>query len=275
VRLGVVLEPPWTDDAVLAEKLGFDLVWVDDGNCPAPLVIAAGIGARTSGVRIAASVAAGPHPVTLAEEAAVADLASGGRLVLVVRGSDEESLTETVQLIFHAWAARPFRHQGPRFTVPAQLPEHDHAETRLRVTPTPAQLEPTVWLRGPAASAVARRGGVAPLIERADGDEHWKAAESALGLAAWRLRRPGLRPVQTDDDGGVDWRGLVGALLSEQVAWGMDVAVLTLPRALGAAARERALHTIATVVRPRVQIDRLPKGLEEHWQATRASERSR
>jgi hypothetical protein len=38
-----------------------------------------------------------------------------------------------------------------------------------------------------------------------------------------------------------------------------------LPDGLSPAARERALRTIAVDVRPRVQIDRLPAGLEQDW----------
>lgn len=267
MRLGLVLQPPWMADALAAEALGFDVAWVDEANCPAPFVVTGGIASQTSAIRIAASVSAGPHPVTLAEEASVADLATGGRLVLVVGSSDAELLTETMQLIFKAWAARPFRHQGARFTAPARLPEHEHAEERLRVTPTPAQLEPTVWLRGSAASGVALQYGLAPVIENGDRDQHWRRAESSQrGMATDRLRRPGLLPVPAEGDGSLDPSALVGALGSEQSAWGMDVAVLALPSALDVPARRRALQIIATEVRPRVQMDRLPAGLEQYWQ---------
>src|SRR5206468_1176510 len=51
---------------------------------PAPLIAAAALAGRVDGIRIAAEVDTGDrHPIELAEEAAVTDLASGGRLILV------------------------------------------------------------------------------------------------------------------------------------------------------------------------------------------------
>jgi alkanesulfonate monooxygenase SsuD/methylene tetrahydromethanopterin reductase-like flavin-dependent oxidoreductase (luciferase family) len=229
VRFGLVLEQPWADDAVLAEELGFDLVWIEDD---AALVVAAALAPATSGIRVVASLAAGPNPVAIAEEAAVADLALNGRLVLAVHSDDEALLRETVELLFHAFAARPFRHEGERWRAPARLPEHEHAEQRMRVTPAPAQLEPTIWLHGEAAPAVAQEFGLA----------------FVGGGSGLRARRPGFF---TDPD--------VDTLLRAQAGWGMDVAVLRVPR--------DELARIAREVRPRVQLDRLPPGLEAHWDA--------
>lgn len=270
MRLGVVLRPPFKPDAALAEALGFDLAWVDENATPAPLVTIAGLAASVEGVRFAAAVGAGPHPIILAEEAAVADLASGGRLVLVLVGAEEPLLRETVELLFRSWAARPFRHEGSRWTAPAGLPEHVYAEERVRVTPPPAQLEPTVWLAGAAAVAVARDCGLAPVFDGADAARaFWTAAERDRGLAALRLRRPGRVRLQVRADDGLDVAALVAALRAQQDAWGVDVAVLELPAELSATAREHALRRIAADVRPALQIDRLPAGLAEHWEAPR------
>src|SRR5581483_3206153 len=73
--IGLDLPEPLGERAVEAERLGFDLGWIDERAVPAPLVAAAWLGARTSAIRLVAAVTAGPHPVSLAEEAAVADLA--------------------------------------------------------------------------------------------------------------------------------------------------------------------------------------------------------
>ena len=166
-------------------------------------------------------MAAGPHPVALAEEAAVADLATGGRLVLVVGGDDEALLAETVDLLFLSLAARPFSHDGPRWRVPARLPEHDHVEERVRVTPAPAQLELPVWVSGRAGRAVAVSRGI-PFVDT-DGD----------GIASGRIR-PALRVVPGDPD------ALVEALRAERDAWGLDTVVFELPVEGGRTPRGRS-----------------------------------
>jgi hypothetical protein len=265
MRIGIVLQPPWTEDARLIEQLGFDLTWVDERVAPAPLIVAGALAATTSGIRIVGALAAGPHPVTIAEELAVADLASAGRLVLALGSDNEALLRETVELLMHAFAARPFAHRGARWQAPAGLPEHTRAEARMRVTPPPAQLEPSVWLYGSAGPAVAQEAALAFVTDADDAGGRWRSLEGALGLGAARLRRPALVPVALDDAGGLDAARLVASLRQEQEAWGMDVAILALPAGLDAGLRERTLRAIARDVRPPLQLDRLPAGLERHW----------
>jgi alkanesulfonate monooxygenase SsuD/methylene tetrahydromethanopterin reductase-like flavin-dependent oxidoreductase (luciferase family) len=74
-----------------AERLGYDSVWVAQhhfgpmvGTLPSPLPFLAAVGARTRWIRLGTAVVIMPleHPVRLAEDAAVVDLLSGGRLEL-------------------------------------------------------------------------------------------------------------------------------------------------------------------------------------------------
>jgi alkanesulfonate monooxygenase SsuD/methylene tetrahydromethanopterin reductase-like flavin-dependent oxidoreductase (luciferase family) len=76
---------------VAAEELGFDSVWVAQhhfgpmvGTLPSPLPFLAAVAQRTRRVRLGTAVIIMPleHPVRLAEDAAVVDLLSGGRLEL-------------------------------------------------------------------------------------------------------------------------------------------------------------------------------------------------
>ena len=249
-----MIAPPWAPDAGLAEACGFEVAWIDERATRAPLVVAAALAGRTATVRVVANMTAGPHPVTLAEEAAVADLALGGRLILGLHGDDEALLAETVELLHHAFAARPFRHEGRRWTVPARLPEHELAPPLARVTPAPAQLELPIWLSGAAARAVARAHGLTFVAG---------SGETIDANAPARLRRPALRAVPIRDDGLVDVPALVAALARERDEPGLDVAILKLPA--GAGDRTALIDQIGREVRPRLQLSALPDGLEATW----------
>ena len=124
------------------------------------LVSAAAVAARVDEVLVAAEVVVGArHPVEIAEEAAVTDLGSGGRLVLVARpaGGEPGRYAESLDVVRHALAAKPFRFEGEHWRVPANLPENvDQPEERVRVTPAPAQPRLEVWGAGPAGARRSR-----------------------------------------------------------------------------------------------------------------------
>jgi putative FMN-dependent luciferase-like monooxygenase len=82
-----------TAQIVHAEACGFDSAWVaqhhfheDEGGLPAPFVFLAQVAARTSRIRLGTGIVTLPLelPVRVAEDAAVLDLLSGGRLELGV-----------------------------------------------------------------------------------------------------------------------------------------------------------------------------------------------
>lgn len=136
------------DQAAWADQVGFDAVQVmehhgsPDGYLPAPLVFASAIAARTSRVRIWISALVLPlhDPVLAAEELAVLDLVSGGRITLVVaagyRRSEFETFgadydrrgattTEGIEVLRRAWSGEPFSHRGREVVVmprPVQRP---------------------------------------------------------------------------------------------------------------------------------------------------------
>lgn len=139
--------------AVKAEKLSYDSVWVAEhhfanyGLCPAPPVLLAAIAQRTDQIRIGPAVCVLPFhdPVKVAEEYAVLDVVSGGRLDfgvgrgylaheyaghLVDREESQARFDEALEVIELAWKGEPFEYAGrfhryPRIalnTLPLQKP---------------------------------------------------------------------------------------------------------------------------------------------------------
>jgi len=80
------------DEVVLAEELGFDSVWMEehhgikDHYWPSPLLVLGGFAVRTSRIRLGTDVVVLPfhHPTKVAEDAAMVDVMSNGRLTLGV-----------------------------------------------------------------------------------------------------------------------------------------------------------------------------------------------
>src|SRR5262245_58808123 len=78
------------EEVTRAEELGFDSVWMEEHHSvtnhywPSPLTVLAGFATRTSRMTLGTDivVAAFHHPVRLAEDVAMLDVISGGRVVL-------------------------------------------------------------------------------------------------------------------------------------------------------------------------------------------------
>jgi alkanesulfonate monooxygenase SsuD/methylene tetrahydromethanopterin reductase-like flavin-dependent oxidoreductase (luciferase family) len=126
------------DEIEEGERLGFTGVWlsehhfVDDGYLPSPLVVAAAIAARTTSMGIGTNVLLLPlhHPLRVAEDAAVADLVSGGRFTLGVgqgyvqhefealgvnRKNRPSLIEEGVEVIRRAWDEGRIGYEGKRW----------------------------------------------------------------------------------------------------------------------------------------------------------------
>jgi luciferase family oxidoreductase group 1 len=134
-----------------AESLGYHSVWIaehhfsDYGVCPAPSVLASFVAARTATLRLGMGVSLLPlhHPVDLAEQLAVLDVLSGGRLDVGIgrggtlqdyqtfqsdRSDSRKRVEEGIAVMRQCWRGQPFDFQG-RF----------HSAERLHVRPRPVQ----------------------------------------------------------------------------------------------------------------------------------------
>jgi alkanesulfonate monooxygenase SsuD/methylene tetrahydromethanopterin reductase-like flavin-dependent oxidoreductase (luciferase family) len=123
-----------------AEELGFDSIWLtehhltDDGYLPSLMPMAAAIAARTKRVRIGTYVLLFPfhHPIKLAEDIAVVDVISGGRLRIGVgqayRAEEFAAFginkkqrlgrtLETVEILKRAWTGERFSFKGKYFEL--------------------------------------------------------------------------------------------------------------------------------------------------------------
>ena len=150
----------WSEQAVYdsgvrqmlaAESLGYHSVWLaehhfnDYGICPAPSVLASFVAARTTTLRLGMGVSLLPlhHPVDLAEQLAVLDVLSGGRLEVGIgrggtlqdyqtfqsdRSDSRKRVEEGIALMRQCWSGQPFDYRG-RF----------HSAEGLHVRPRPAQ----------------------------------------------------------------------------------------------------------------------------------------
>lgn len=156
--------------AVAAEEAGFDSFWVSehhglpDGYLPSPLTLLAALAPVTERIELGTGVLLAPlhHPVRVAEDAAVVDLLSGGRLILglglgyaaheyTTFGVDPATrgvrLAALVRALRTAWSGEP---------VSCDVLGLD----RVRVTPVPKRRIP-IWLGGYAPRAVRRAGRLA------------------------------------------------------------------------------------------------------------------
>ncbi|MBV9040102.1 MAG: LLM class flavin-dependent oxidoreductase [Acidimicrobiia bacterium] len=152
------------DQAAYCDEHGFANIavsehhGVDDGYLPSPLVVAAAMAARTKSIRITIAAMLAPlhDPLRLAEDTAVLDNVSGGRVGYVFglgyrpeeyamfdrpwksRGDDIETAVETV---LKAWTGEPFTYQG----------------RTVQVTPAPMSKPHPMAFYGGVSKAAAKR----------------------------------------------------------------------------------------------------------------------
>ena len=133
------------DQVAWADDLGFDLVGLgehhgsEDGYNPSPLILASAMAARTRNLKIRTSVLLAPlyDLPKLAEDAAVTQTISSGRLLLGIgagyRPSEFETfgrdlkdrwkfMGETCQFLRLAWTGEPFEWQGRRCHITLAAP---------------------------------------------------------------------------------------------------------------------------------------------------------
>lgn len=215
-----------------ADELGFDSVNLqehhgsDDGYNPSPLVLAAAIAARTQKIRIRIVALILPlhDPIRIAEDAAVVDQISRGRLELVIGAGyvDQEfrmfgkdprtrvSLqTEGVEALKRAWSGEPFEYGG----------------RTIQVTPRPyRQPRPPIVLGGSSAGAARRAARIADGFEATmpEFDDAYRDECERLGMAPPPPKTPRFPAmfVHLADDPDEAWSRIAPHALHEMNAYG-------------------------------------------------------
>lgn len=177
-----------------ADALGFDSFWIAEhhfheyGGIPRPPIWMAAAAERTRRIRLGAAVVVLPfdNPLRSAEDYAMVDVLSGGRLDLGVGsgylrhefegfGIDPEEkrgrFDEALEILLRAWTGERFSYEG-RY--------HRVTDVRLNVIPVQTP-RPPVWiavLRNEAAAFVGRRGFPVMMIPYATTEDLGELADT-------------------------------------------------------------------------------------------------
>lgn len=166
----------WLDLLTESEALGFDSLWANEhhfdaygGLIPSPPTMLAALSQRTTRARLGTSIIVLPlhDPIEIAEQIAMVDLMSGGRVEFgigrgfvefdydrlgVARDDAQERMYEQLEVILKSWSGEPFTHEGRYYSYP-----------KVEVWPRPEQRpHPPIWLscsRTPSSFEWAGRNG--------------------------------------------------------------------------------------------------------------------
>jgi probable F420-dependent oxidoreductase len=191
------------EQAVYAEALGFNSVWLsehhftDEGYLPCLPAVLGALAVQTTRVRLGTAVLLAPlhHPLRLAEDLAVIDQLSAGRLevgvapgykpdefaTLGVPKSERGARTdETIEILKLAWRGEPFSYAGRHFRFDDVV-----------VQPSPAQQPaPPLWVGGSSMASARRaaRHGAGFMPDSGAGPEVYNAYRTGLPVGSGPAR---------------------------------------------------------------------------------------
>jgi alkanesulfonate monooxygenase SsuD/methylene tetrahydromethanopterin reductase-like flavin-dependent oxidoreductase (luciferase family) len=159
--------------AKLMDRLGYGTYWMAEHHfqpegtecIPNVLMMALHLTHLTKTLRIGCGFNITPmwHPLRLAEDYAMADILTNGRVVFGVgRGyhtrevesfgaplldqpANRELFEEQVDIIFKAFNEESFSHQGKHYTLPPEVPYRGYSLKELTLVPRPARLPVECW----------------------------------------------------------------------------------------------------------------------------------
>ena len=159
--------------AVLMDRLGYGTFWMAEHHfqpegtecIPNVLMMALHLTHVTQKLKIGCGFNITPmwHPLRLAEDYAMADILSGGRVIfgvgrgyhtrevesfgtpLLDQAANRELFEEQVDVIFKAFNHESFSHKGKHYTLPPEVPYRGYTLKELTLVPRPAHLPVECW----------------------------------------------------------------------------------------------------------------------------------
>jgi len=194
---GTPINDRWYDNKTLAtglhkavtqaqamDRLGYGALWMAEHHfqpegtetLPNIILLAMHLVHKTQRLKIGTGFNIVPmwHPLRLAEDYAVADILSEGRVIfgvgrgyhtrevetfgspLIDQEANRELFEEGVEIIFKAFNNERFSHKGKNFTIPADVPYRGYQLKELTLVPRPLRLPVECWqpIQGGSARAL-------------------------------------------------------------------------------------------------------------------------
>jgi len=170
--------------AVLMDGVGYNAFWMAEHHfqregtecIPNVLLMALHLTHVTKNLKIGCGFNITPmwHPLRLAEDYAMADILSNGRVIfglgrgyhtrevetfgspLIDQAANRELYEEQTEIIFKAFNEESFSHQGKHYTLPPQVPYRGYTLKDLTLVPRPMRLPVETWqpIQGGSARAL-------------------------------------------------------------------------------------------------------------------------
>ena len=208
--------------ALTMDRLGYDTLWLAEHHfqregyecIPNILLLSTHLAHLTQNLRFGCGFNVAPmwHPLRLAEDYAMADILTGGRVRFGVgRGyhtrevetfgipmldgdANREIFEEQVEVILKAFDQRSFSHQGKHYTLPPKVPYRGYELSDLTLVPQPVTRPIEIWQ--PIVSASPRGldfmvrhgikgvvgGGAASTLLANSVVEAWRDAQARHGI---------------------------------------------------------------------------------------------
>src|SRR6266851_5603349 len=155
------------------DELGYNTFWMAEHHfqpegtelIPNLLMMAMHLCGVTKSLRIGCGFNVVPmwHPLRLAEDYAMVDVLTGGRVTFgVARGyhtrevesfgspltdqnANREIFEEGVDILFKAFEGKPFSHRGKHYTIPPEVPYRGYTLKEITLVPAPERLPVECW----------------------------------------------------------------------------------------------------------------------------------